>query len=246
MASSTQIPWKRIAAESAAIVGSILLAFSIDALWDNYQDRREEYEILLGLNDEFSRHVASIEESLEWVERISGSIVYLLSQDVVDVDNLDAVEKIEQAVFQSNFSTPPDELAGGVRDAIFQSGKLDLIRNDELREALVKWPSSADQLEQQRIAVTGFVMQTLLPYLSSKGVPLAEMKMPRGHRMTDRRTDAGELGSKYAALLADQEYLNLITVRNWWALGTIADYRSAAERAREIVDVTSREIQLTE
>ena len=49
MTESPFIPWGRLVAEGAAIVISILLAFSIDAWWDNRKDIAEEREILLGL-----------------------------------------------------------------------------------------------------------------------------------------------------------------------------------------------------
>jgi hypothetical protein len=47
------ISWPRITTEAAAIVGSILLAFAIDAWWDERQLRAEEQEILRGLKGEF-------------------------------------------------------------------------------------------------------------------------------------------------------------------------------------------------
>ena len=244
MSDDQKIPWKRIAVEAVAIVASILLAFSIDALWDNYQDRREEYELLVGLNDEFTRHVASIEESMRRVQRIIDSIGFLLNQGAVNVESLDSIEIIEQAVFHSGFTTPSDELTGGVRDTLFESGKLDLIRNDELRAALVKWSVNVNQLEHQRTTVSGFVMQILLPYLSSKGVPLAEIDLPNDLRLVDRQMRLENLSSRYMALVADQEFLNLLTVRNWWAFGTRLDYRNAVERAQEIVELTHKEIQI--
>ena len=40
-------------AEGAAIVVSILLAFAIDAWWEERQERTEEQQILLDLADEF-------------------------------------------------------------------------------------------------------------------------------------------------------------------------------------------------
>lgn len=54
-----KIPWLRIGAESVAIVGSILLAFSIDAWWDQRQERRLESEYLLAIVDEINRNLAA-------------------------------------------------------------------------------------------------------------------------------------------------------------------------------------------
>lgn len=48
----------RILAEGAAIVLSILLAFAIDAAWDESVERREERTRLEGLRDEIATFAA--------------------------------------------------------------------------------------------------------------------------------------------------------------------------------------------
>ena len=48
------IPWGRLIAEGGAIVVSILLAFAIDAWWEERQERVEEQQILQDLADEFT------------------------------------------------------------------------------------------------------------------------------------------------------------------------------------------------
>jgi len=53
MAITNNIQWKRISAEGAAIVVSILLAFSIQAWWDERQNIEDEQVILAALVDEF-------------------------------------------------------------------------------------------------------------------------------------------------------------------------------------------------
>ena len=50
---SEQIPWRRVFVEGVVIVGSILLAFGIQAWWDGLQEREEEREVLIGLEAEF-------------------------------------------------------------------------------------------------------------------------------------------------------------------------------------------------
>jgi hypothetical protein len=44
MKATAQIPWTRIAVESIAIVASILVAFAIDAWWEERQERRIDAE----------------------------------------------------------------------------------------------------------------------------------------------------------------------------------------------------------
>ena len=47
------IPWVRIGVEGAVIVGSILLAFWIDAGWEQRQDRAQAHSLLGALLDDF-------------------------------------------------------------------------------------------------------------------------------------------------------------------------------------------------
>ena len=64
MTETQNIQWKRIVVEAAAIVGSILLAFAIDAWWDDRQDRAAEQRIFVGLKSEFEENLRLIEIEL--------------------------------------------------------------------------------------------------------------------------------------------------------------------------------------
>ncbi|MDA0707065.1 MAG: hypothetical protein O2805_10720 [Proteobacteria bacterium] len=66
MASPQQLSLKRLAIESVAIVASILLAFAIDAWWDERQERIAEAEIVLGLKLEFEENRRLMQEGFEY------------------------------------------------------------------------------------------------------------------------------------------------------------------------------------
>ena len=61
MTETQNIPWKRTAVEAAAIVASILLAFAIDAGWQEYVEDQREREVLNALLDDFETTKANIE-----------------------------------------------------------------------------------------------------------------------------------------------------------------------------------------
>lgn len=61
MAVSANIPWKRHAVEGAAIVISILLAFAIDAWWEERGDRQAEVLLLQRLQADFLEIKAGLE-----------------------------------------------------------------------------------------------------------------------------------------------------------------------------------------
>lgn len=52
----TSDQWRRVAIESFVIVGSILLAFAIDAAWQESQDRRKDGAALVSLTSEFAEN----------------------------------------------------------------------------------------------------------------------------------------------------------------------------------------------
>ena len=56
-----EIPWPRVFAESAAIVISILLAFGIQAWWEERVERNDESEQLQRLRTEFVTNIDRID-----------------------------------------------------------------------------------------------------------------------------------------------------------------------------------------
>jgi hypothetical protein len=69
MTSAQKISWKRLAAESTAIVASILLAFAIDAWWDERQERKLEAEYLTAIIGEIDRNLEALPGNRGVLER---------------------------------------------------------------------------------------------------------------------------------------------------------------------------------
>ena len=55
---ASPIPWLRVFVEGVVIVGSILLAFGIDAWWEGRQERAEEQQLLTNLQQELRGRAA--------------------------------------------------------------------------------------------------------------------------------------------------------------------------------------------
>ena len=167
MSNRQTIPWTRISVEAAAIVASILLAFSIDAWWDNFQDRAEEREILSSLRAEF-------EANQKVLTRTAG--IHRL--------NLDAMREIVSAsetgisitdealgpLFLQAAGTPHYNPATGALDATISSGRIDLIRNIELRNRLAGWNSVVSDLMLDEQTRRDFVIHQIRPAFAEFGV----------------------------------------------------------------------------
>ena len=63
MTDTNKIAWKRLSVEAAAIVGSILLAFAIDAWWEDRNDVELERRLLTVLLAEFEQNRELLREA---------------------------------------------------------------------------------------------------------------------------------------------------------------------------------------
>ena len=72
MNESQDISWRRIFAEGAAIVAGILLAFAIDAWWDDQVEIKEEQRLLAALANEFESNINVLREARTDDGRIVG------------------------------------------------------------------------------------------------------------------------------------------------------------------------------
>jgi hypothetical protein len=135
------IPWNRIAIEAAAIVMSILLAFAIDAWWDNRQDRSEEQRILVGLKAEFEQNLELIDIEFSYRHAVIDSTLKILDASVAPTTTnpeiLDGL--IGDLSWWQNI-----KYSRGAIDGLLQSGRLSLIENEELRRVLASMPSQFD------------------------------------------------------------------------------------------------------
>ena len=76
MINTREIPWPRILAEGTAVVVSILLAFAIDAWWDERKERDDERDVLLALKAEFE---ANAQAYLRRIEELCETPVAIIS-----------------------------------------------------------------------------------------------------------------------------------------------------------------------
>ena len=78
------INWGWLGAESLVIVSSILLAFWIEASWEKRLERKEEYEILLGLEQQFETYLANMEYRADRYDSLSFRAGRLLTVSSID------------------------------------------------------------------------------------------------------------------------------------------------------------------
>ena len=152
MNETQEIPWNRIAIEAAAIVASILLAFAIDAWWDERQERLEEQEVLSALIAEFQLNRAEAVEVIETHELGRQRVAALAQLTVAEVGVLRSVEAEEILVAMANPRT-----FGPIRgtiDSLIGAGRLSIIQDRELRKSLTSFINLSEDAEEDAAYLT--------------------------------------------------------------------------------------------
>ncbi len=166
------IPWPRILAEGAAIVASILLAFWIQAWWDDNQEERQLHEILEALEEAFSGNLSLINESIEVVSANYELLNRFIQIGPEDIDNIPMGDRYR--TLRAMWVPDTRNLNTGLLLKMLDAERLKSLRNAELQQGIAHWQSWVEQLNQHRALidegeVTIFralgLRQNLWPYL---------------------------------------------------------------------------------
>lgn len=245
MANDKNIPWKRIYAEGAAIVVSILLAFSIEAWWEDFQDRSEERGILLSLKSEFEQNLTFIETEISYRNAVIQSILKIFDASVgrsaLQPQELD--ELIGDVTWWQNI-----EFFRGAIDSLLQSGSLSLIKNEELRRTLASMPSRYESTTRSELNDRDFTVNVVIPFLNSHA-SLSQI----ANTMTKGRPGTGTSSTPpiypaiesqdHTGLLRDQEFLGTLVQEHWNHLEANTAYASLKVTLENGIQLIDHELE---
>jgi len=242
MTETPNIPWKRIAVEAIAIVGSILLAFAIDAWWADRQDRAEEQRIIVGLKSEFEQNLGLIEIELSYRNAVIDSILKIFDASVaptsLEPDVLDGL--IGDVTWWQNI-----KYSRGALDSLLQSNGLSLIKNEDLRGVLASMPSRYDDTAAAELNDEYTTLNVIIPFLNTHSSlsqianTMAKGRPGTGQGSTPPVYPVGE-PRDHTGLLRDPEFLGILVQEHWNHLGAIEAYESlkaALENSIRLIDL---------
>lgn len=133
--------WKRYLGEATIIVVSILLAFWIDTWWGGLGEARDERESLELVSRDLNAAIVQLTEYAEFAEQIGTEglkAVEALSANEVH-DHLELSRMIQRASNRKTVALP----TAAYTDMV-STGTLRLVRNRNLRDAIVRFYESAE------------------------------------------------------------------------------------------------------
>jgi hypothetical protein len=163
MTDTQKIPWNRISVEAVAIVASILFAFAIDAWWSERQLAAENQDLLSQLKLEFETNSTLLEERRSRHVQMLAALRNLLAATGPNPENKSfSASEIKQDLYVTLgwWTFDPQR---GVLDSIIQSGKLSIIRSDQLRTNLASWPALIQDFAEDEAFIVSYTREFVYP-----------------------------------------------------------------------------------
>jgi len=235
MNDTNSIQWKRISVEATAIVVSILLAFAIDAAWDERQERKFEEQALINLRAEFQDHRNELAEQESTHQYFLWGVKALIDAAQSGEWNSDELY-IDSAIVLARASVTTD-LGSGVLVSLISGGDIGLITDPQLRFELSEWGSVLDELIDDQIMGRAIMMNVIVPYLTRWGVPLGsglgaseENPMPATGRLLESDPEAIQ------RLLSDPEFRSILEFRYYHLSHTAGEFAAVITAADSILE----------
>jgi hypothetical protein len=209
MNNAQNIPWKRLAIEATAIVVSILLAFVIDAWWEDRGDRAAEQLLLKRIRVDFVEIQAAIrfieEEHLE----ASSACVALLNFPAGEaLPARPEVDRMIAIVFLTSRTFNP---GSGAVAAFLSSEGAKLVHNQPLSDLLLSWSGLVEELQEEDTYLQKGIAERWIPFLESR-VNLGPYIATYGELVAELPSHVAKPASR-APLIVDQEFVNNVLDR---------------------------------
>jgi hypothetical protein len=214
-------PWTRIFVEAATIVASILLAFAIDAWWQDRQIRVEEQEILAGLHTEFLANREILTRNLTANLRATQSLEDFLRM-VQGSQPQDAKAIVRATIFDMRAPYTTD-LGNGTLHALLSSGRLENLTSKNLRSLLTAWEGVIGEVSDDEANNSKMVFEIFIPYIVQENYSWVAIEQSSNDPPAIRR------------LLADETFRHLVMIRHEFKDHLSGEFEEAIAAADKII-----------
>ena len=246
MTETTKIAWNRIAIEAIAIVGSILLAFGIQAWWDAAIEREREGELLGALLDDFQITKSNLVNGLNFHTAVRARNERLL--EVATSGGKDVSEsEFDRLLLDISWWDSIYPFTTGALNSAIAAGEFAIIRSDELRRLIAGWPTIIAIVESNRRQDYDFFFDTWTPYLREKGLLLQAAAV--------EATAPGRPGSKNSppsitvrnrktksSTIEDEEFHSILRQKMWIQGDNLLHFQNAIGQLDKIVGRLNAEL----
>lgn len=225
--------WQRVLAEGGVIVGSILLAFALDAWWEDRQQADELRDQLAVVADEMQSARDALQMALN-AHAWNAELAAALRAELARVEP-GARATVPDTLLGPLFPQTTADVTTGSLEAFIAAGGLELVPDPVVRRDLLTWRTRVEDLQDDEIHLRNFAAADLAAYLrANAAVANAESWSTRlvlSHFGVAPEVAPEKLGT--VELRRDQELVNLLAARESGERGmrdSLLRMRAQAER----------------
>ncbi|MCB9232817.1 MAG: hypothetical protein H6581_14190 [Bacteroidia bacterium] len=226
-----RVDWRWAAGELFLVVAGILIAFSIDAWWDDVKEKKDGRKVMQGILDEFLHNQEQLSLKIAQHGVVIRAAQRLLQFTGPDFQGQapDSVYPLLNEVIQSHTFNP--EM--GELNALLNSGNLKLIEDNDLGVRLAAWPGKLEDAQEEEDRGVEQVWNTIIPYFNTK-IPMLNL-LP----YTDGFSGAASSRHRvdFVPLFRDPYFENLLENRIVISLRIIQDQTPLLESVEEIIQL---------
>lgn len=176
MSKSSPSRWSKALLDAAVIVGSILLAFGIDAAWDARSEAKVRDAFALAIRREMSFALSEVDRVAGFHQGGLEAAATLLSYDPSTPLGPTDAPTVDSLLLVVLIGTASYDAPMGALNGLLMSGDIDLLDEPQLLAALTAFPALVANLErEQRLLYETIFL--LLPYLGSNGVDQSQINV---------------------------------------------------------------------
>ena len=222
--------------EIVLVVIGILIALSINNWNQTLKNRKAEKHILESLHNEFlltKKELRRKQKRYEEKKIVWDELNKLVGQEKSDIDRKYMDSLLSKSEAYPTFN-PPD----GVVLDIINSGKVSLIQNTELREAITSWNGVVMDINKNEDSQANFMLNQYMPYINDN----VELLYARAKWYS--LEEAKSFGPDPRLLLKDFRYANLLRRNLYWHAWITGQYKIVEKKIDKILEMTKNSSEL--
>lgn len=141
------ISWLRLSTEAAAIISSILVAFMIDAWWDDVQQRKHLETVLASLEAGFTENMVLIDSNIDYVATDRNRVQRFIDMTPDEAAKIPPEETF--SILEAIWRPGTNENNSSLLISILDAENINLLGNIALQEAIARWRTQIDELEER-------------------------------------------------------------------------------------------------
>lgn len=218
------------AGEVFLVMIGILLALQVNNWNERRKERNTEKMVLAALHSEFSEARDDLEDWKASLEKQRDALNKLItycgpSRPTISIKSLDTT-------ISKSFTLPTFDPPSATLNDLINSGKIDVISNQQLRGVLSAWNGKLEESKRQEDFQGAFLYNQYAPYIEER------IEFPYQPYMARHMSESELFGIDSRDLLQDFRFCNLVKRAFYWNTWVNIEYNKLGREIDRIIELT--------